>query len=282
LLCGAAFAQTPRVVRVAVVIEAEQFTDMLADAQRKAIETTAAKALVAELAQPFPIIDWRVESADVPVATLTAAIVERRAPNANPNAEPEINLVWHAKSKDGPIGMPGIGVTTLYSSGIIDRPVDDPHGIFTEKLRSTLVSWANSQTVQDALKTQFLNHVLIANNVVAASSEFVVVPLSYQGAKMRKDSILRVQYNDGAGGGLARKEFTLTGMVFRDDDPLRGSTQTHVDTCELGGKAVPPQENWAKCVAPLGANPRTVSVYADPYHYEAHPDVDAAGVIEPK
>jgi hypothetical protein len=266
-------------VRVAVVIEAGQFTDMLAEAQRKTIETTTAKALVAELARPFPIIDWRVDPADVPVATLTAAIVERRAPNADPNADPEINLVWRAKSKDGPIPMPRIGVTTLYSAGIVDRPVDDPHGLFTEKLRSTLVGWANSQTVQDALKQQFLTQVLIANKVVAAGTQFVVVPLSYQGAKMRKDSVLRVKYNDGAGNGLGAKDFSLTGIVMRDSDPLPGGTQTHVGSCELGGAAVPPQERWAKCVAPLNSTPRTVSVFADPYIYEAHPEVDDTGVI---
>jgi hypothetical protein len=267
------------VVRVAVVIEAEQFTDMLADAQRKTIEATVAKALVAELARPFPIIDWRVDTSDVPVATLTAAVVERRAPNADPNSDPEINLVWRAKSKDGPITMPKIGVTTLYSVGIVDRPVDDPRGIFTEKLRSTLVGWANSETAQEALKTQFLTKVLIADKVVAAGTQFVVVPLSYQGAKMRKDSVLRVKYNDGAGNGLGAKEFTLTGIVLRDSDPLPGSTQTHVDTCELGGEAVPPQERWSKCVAPLNTTARPVQVYADPYIYEAHPEVDDAGVI---
>jgi hypothetical protein len=266
-------------VKVVVVIEAEQFTDMLADAQRKTIESRTANALVAELARPFPIIDWRADTTDVPVATLTAAIVDRRAPNADPNEDPEINLVWRAKSKDGPIPMPGVGVTTLYSSGIVDRPVDDPNGIFTEKLRGTVVSWANSQTVQDALKQQFLNHVLIADKVVAAGSKFVVVPLSYQGAKMRKDSVLRVKYNDGAADGLGAKEFTLTGMVLRDSDPMPGSTQTHVGICELGGDPVPTQESWSKCVAPLSAAPRTVSVFADPYIYEAHPDVDESGVI---
>lgn len=266
-------------VRVAVVIEAEQFTDMLADSQRKTIETNTAKALVAELAKPFPIIDWRVDPTDVPVATLTAAIVERRPANADPNADPEINLVWRAKSKDGSIPMPKIGITTLYGVGMVDRPVDDPNGIFTEKLRGTVVSWANSQTVQNALKEQFLNQVLIANKVVAASSEFVVVPLSYQGTKMRSDTVLRVRYNDGAADGLGRKEFTLTGMVLRDSDPLPGGTQTHVDSCALGGKAVPEQERWIKCVAPLNTTPRTVSVFADPYIYEAHPEVDDAGVI---
>ncbi|HUQ11947.1 MAG TPA: hypothetical protein VM146_16650 [Steroidobacteraceae bacterium] len=266
-------------MRVVVVIEAEQFTDMLADDQRKTIESRTAKALVAELAKPFPIIDWRAEPGIEPAATLTAAIVERRLANADPNADPEINLVWRAKSKDGPVGMPNIGVTTLYSSGIVDRPVDDPHGIFTEKLRSTVVSWANSENIQDALKQQFLNHVLIADKVVAAGSQFVVVPLPYRDAKMRKDTVLRVQYNDGAPHGLADKEFTLTGAVLRDSDPLPGSTQTHVAICALGGAPVPTQDNWAKCVAPLSANPRTVKVFADPYNYEAHPEVDDAGVI---
>ena len=281
LLCAAASAQTPRVVKVVAVVEAAQFTDMLTEAQRQSIEATAAKALVAELAKPFPIIEWRSNTgSDVPVATLTAAVVERRPANSDPNADPEINLVWRAKSGDSPFEMPKIGVTTLYSTGMVDRPVDDPDGRFTEKLRGAVVTWANSQTNQELLKEQFLKHVLIANQVVTAGSQFVVVPLSYQGAKMRKDSVLLVKYRDGAAGGLSRKEFTLTGMVQWDSDPLPGSTQTHVSRCELGGQPVPLQESWAKCVAPLSAHPpKVVAVYADPYIYEAHPDVDDGIIV---
>jgi hypothetical protein len=116
--------------------------------------------------------------------------------------------------------------------------------------------------------------------VVAAGSQFVVVPLPYRGAKMRKDSVLLVKYRDGAAGGLARKEFTLTGMVQWDSDPLPGSTQTHVARCELGGQLVPAQESWAKCVAPLRTDPpKVVAVYADPYIYEAHPDVDGGVIV---
>lgn len=279
-MCGAAFAQTPRVVGVVVVVESQQFRDGLFDADRKRIESSVAAALATELAKPFPIVDWRaVAGADTPAATLTAAVVEKAS--IDPNADPEINLVWRAKTGSGEFAMPDIKPTTLYKSSISDRPVGDAGGQFTEALTNAAVAWVNSETNQRMFKAQFLKHVLIANKVVTTSSEFVVLPLSYKAVMMSKDSVLLVKYLDSAAGDAQQKEFTLTGMVPRLSDPLSGGTQTHVDKCEAGGRAVPEQERWAKCVAPLNANPpKTVSVFVDPYNYDPHPDVESGIIVQ--
>lgn len=280
-ICGAASAQTPRVVKVAVTVEAQQFTDMLDEEQRKKIESTVASALATELARPFPIVDWRSNAGtDVPVATLTAAVVEHRAPGSNPNADPQINLVWRARSGNTPFDMPGVGFIKLYSSSISNRPVDDHDGQFTLALTNAALAWVSSETSRRLFKEQFLKHVLIANKVVAADSPFVVLPLPYQGVKMHKNSVLLVRYRDGGAGAVQQNEFTLTGIVPRLSDPA-GNTQTHVGACDLGGQQQPAQESWAKCVVPLTSNPpKVVSVYAADYIYEAHPDAEGGVIVE--
>jgi hypothetical protein len=282
LFCATAVAQTPRLVKVSVRVEARQFTEMMDDSHVKRIETTVAGALAAELAKPYPIVDWRTDvGADTPVANLTAAVVEHRAAGASAASIPEIRIEWRATRTGQALEMPSVRATTLYRAGTEGRPIDDAGGQFTQALTNAAVTWANSETSQKEFKEQFLPHVLIANQVGTASSRFVVVPLSYQGVKMRKDSTLLVRYRDGTATDPQQKELTLTGAAPRLSAPFSGGTQTHVAKCELGGIDQPEQQRWAMCVAPLIADPpKPVSVYAASYIYHAHPDVEGGLVVE--
>ena len=279
LMCGVASAKTPRVVKVAVAVEARQFTDMLEDAQRRTIETTVATAIAEALAFRYPIVDWRVDpGTDVPAATLTAAVVEFRAPGSNPNAEPQIDLVWRARSGDRPFDMPDIAPIALYKPSIATRPVDDHNGKFTRALAEATVGWFTSETNRNAFKPQFLRHVLLANQVVAANAPYVVVPLSYQRVKMHRNSVLQVEYPNAPPPGAVPGGFTLT-AIAAGQGPQDGNTQARVASCGLDGTERSPEEHWAKCMPPLTASPtRVVSVYAADYIYEAHPDVED-GVI---
>jgi hypothetical protein len=268
-------------VKVQVVVEVPDFRDMLDDAHLGAIHTSVAKTIASELGKPFPIIDWREDvGGDQPAAVLIAALVERRSANANPNAAPALDLVWRAQRSGKTFEMPGIKPQELYKANLGDWPIDDANHRFREDLRNAALAWINSQNNQIDLKEKFLKHVVIANKVVATSSKFVVVPLPFQGVKIHKDAVLLVTYQDTVGGETQHKEFTLTGLVPRLSDPLTGNTQTHLDRCDEGGKNVPEAQGWATCVAPLSSNPaKLVSVYADSYKYDPHPDVDGGIIV---
>ena len=273
-MCNAAIAQTPRVVQIVVAVESQQFKDGLGATHRTQIESEVAALVATELGKPFPIFDWRASPGNVvPVATLTAAIIERQLGDPD-TSDPEIKLVWRAKAEGIELVMPREIESTLYKASVTDRPIDDFGGKFRRALGEAAVAWVNSETNQNQLKDKFLRHVLIANKVVpTANSEFVVVPLPWQDVKMRQDSVLRVEYVEGT-PDPQQMRFTLTGMAPRLADPLLGSTQTLLGNCQRGGGPVPDADRWNKCVAPLSTNPlRRVSVYADPYNYEPHPDV---------
>ena len=277
-------AQTPRLVQIVVSVESRQFKDGLGDTRRKEIESQVATAIAAELSKPFPIVNWRASPGnDLPVATLTAAVIDRQLANTgDPDAiDPEISLVWRARAGSSELDMPNVSSTQLYSANTIDRPIDDFGGKFRKKLSEKSLDWVNSQTNQDRLKERFLRHVLIANKVVPASdSQFVVVPLPWQGVKMHRDSVLRVEYVEGSPGAAQQMKFTLTGMEQRLADPMLGSTQTLLGRCLRGGGDVPQPESWNKCVAPLSTTPeRRVAVFADAYIYEAHPDVQNGVIV---
>ena len=278
--CGTAFAQTPRLVKVVVTVESNQFRKGLKDVKRQKIESTVASALARDLAVPFPIIDWKVDTGtQVPAAVLTAAVIE--VPPTDTESGAEIYLVWRAKA-DEDFEMPGIKRKLLYSANTSDRPIDDFGGQFTSRLLKEARIFVDSDSTIKELKTAFIKQVLLSKQVVPANSDFVIVNLPYKDAKIRGDSVLRVKYMDPGAGPEARKVFTLTGMVFRDMEPMRGDTQTHLKDCVAGGKSTSdPAIGWAKCIVPLSSSPpKAVEVFVDPYELDPHPDADvSSGVI---
>lgn len=281
IMCNAALAQTPRVVQVIVSVESQQFKDGLGTARRKQIESEVAAVIVSELAKPFPIVDWRASPVnDVPVATLTAVVIELQLGDPD-TSDPEIKLVWRAKAGSTELDLPREIERTLYKASVIDRPIDDLGGKFRKALGEAAIAWVNSETNQDHLKARFLKHVLIANMVMPTStSDFVVVPLSWRDVKLRQDSVLRVEYEEGTPGAQQQMQFTLTGMAPRLADPMLGKTQTLLGKCLRGGGDVPQPESWNKCIAPLNTDPpKRVKVFADAYNYEAHPDVQDGVIV---
>lgn len=276
---GSVFAQTPRLVKVVVTVESNQFRKGLKDEKRQKLESTVASALARDLAVPFPIIDWKVDTGtQIPAAVLTAAVVEVAPPD--PESGAEIYLVWRARANDD-FQMPRIKRKLLYSANTSDRPIDDFGGQFTSRLLKEAQIFVDSDATMEELKKSFITEVLLSNKVVPLNSKYVVVNLPYKNAKIRSDSILRVTYRDPAAGDESRKEFTLTGMVYRDLEPIQGGTQSHLTTCKAGGTSTSDEvAGWAKCIVPLASNPpKAVEVFVDPYELDPHPDADAKGVL---
>lgn len=277
LVCGTAVAQTPRVVKVGVSIESPQFTDFMSAEQRKKIESTVAGAVATELAKLYPIVDWRADAGNaIPVATLTAAVVETLADTP----DPQIDLVWRAKAGNTALSLAHIGTVELYSSFTSDRPVADSTQ-FSVDLTKVAVNWVMAETRWESFKSLFLSNVLIANKVIAKDAPLVVLPLSYKDVRMAKNSILLVRYQGSGPNGPQQKEVTLTDIAPHLSNPQVVNTETHVNDCGAGSAGDSPQRKWTTCAAPLNANPeRTVSVYAADYKYQANPDVEGGLVVE--
>ncbi len=276
---GSVFAQTPRLVKVVVTVESNQFRKGLKDEKRQKLESTVASALARDLAVPFPIIDWKVDTGtQTPAAVLTAAVVE--VPPPDPESGAEIYLVWRARANDD-FQMPRIKRKLLYSANTSDRPIDDFGGQFTSRLLKEAQIFVDSDATMEELKKSFIKQVLLSNMVVPLNSKYVVVNLPYKNAKIGSDSVLRVKYRDPAAGDESRKEFTLTGMVYRDLEPIPGGTQSHLTTCKAGGTSISDEAaGWAKCIVPLASNPpKAVEVFVDPYELDPHPDADPKGVL---
>jgi len=188
----------------------------------------------------------------------------------------KIVLQWSARTESNDIDMSQIGIVnrTLYEVDNIDRPISDAGGRFTSDLDVAALELATLETNVKAMRENFLGNVMLADLVIPADSQLVLVPLSWSASKMGSDSELSVRYVGGSGSAANLIKIRLTGVAPRLSDPQRGNTQTRFSDCINGSQSLAGTDGWSQCVAPLGGDPpKRVRVFATKYSYDANPDV---------
>ncbi len=281
LVSATAEAQTPRVVQVVVTVTAEQFTQELTAAQRKSIEDRIAADVAAELARPFPLVEWHAQAGGAsPAMTLTGNVIETNRRHPDRPGSGRIVLHWSAHAGSNDIDMSKIRDRPLYELDNIDRPISDAGGRFTSDLDVAALELATLEPNVKWMRENFLGNVMLADLVIPADAQLVLVPLPWIASKMGSDSELSVRYVGGGANAANLIKIRLTGVAPRLTEPQRGNTQTRFSDCIDGSESLNGANGWSQCVAPLGENPpKHVQVFATKYSYDANPDV-VGGLVQ--
>ncbi len=269
LLAAPAVLAAPGQVQVTFKVQSEKFVNGLAGGVTD-VEKQVAEHLATQLRAPFPLIEWLgTAAADAPAAVFSGTLVQQGAP------VPMIQIVWNASVDGTAFTMPQLDPITLYDSRTLVRPYRNA-GELTDDIDDALAAWIRTDTVEKSLHDQFVTQVPLANRVdLDAARQAIVIPLPWERAKVRDDSVFILEFVRPA--PAEKVVLRLTPPSQRLIDPALGATECAAAACTEGVASVANDAIWSRCVqALLDANAPPLLVTVREYKQDPH-----AGAIRP-
>jgi hypothetical protein len=258
-----ALAASAVVVKAPVV--APTFVENL-DTDRAKVETILADALVANLRQHFPVLDWQRTPA-TPEAELVLTLEER----AGAGPKKEVTLRWSGRVGSEDKTLAGLSAIPVYGAFDLSRETSDADAL-SVVLKDKLDAWFRESSNRKELSKAFMNLVPLAHSIdVDNAKQRLVLPFSMTTAKMGDQSKLVIRFIANAQGTPQPGTISVSNLL----ETLRASQLNTLATVAVFDfPALPTLNRWDAQIEVVLRGAQQSRVFLDDYVYS-----EVGGVI---
>jgi hypothetical protein len=266
LFTGADVALAASAVVVKAPVVAPTFVENL-DTDRVKVETSLADALVANLRQHFPVLDWQ-RTPPSHEAELVLTLDER----AGAGPKKEVTLRWSGRvgSEDKPLA--GLSAIPVYGAFDLARETSDADALAVV-LKDKLDAWFRESSNRKEFSKAFMNLVPLAHSIdVDNAKQRLVLPFSMTTAKMGDQSKLVIRFIANAQGTPQSGTINVSNLL----ETLRASKLNTLATVAVFDfPALPTLNRWDSQIEVVLRGAQQSRVFLDDYVYS-----EVGGVID--
>lgn len=259
---GALAAST---VVVKTPIAAPTFVENL-DTDRAKVESNLGDALVVNLRQHFPVLDWQ-RTAPSPEAELVLTLEER----AGSGPKKEVNLRWRGRVGNEDKPLAGLIAIPVYGAFDLSRETSDADAL-SVVLKGKLDAWFRESSNRKEFSKAFMNLVPLAYSIdVDNAKQRLVLPFSMTTARMGDQSKLVIRFVADAQGAPQSGTISVSNLL----ETLRASKLNTLATIAVFDfPAFPTLTRWDSQIEIVLRGARQSHVFLDDYVYS-----EVGGVI---